>query len=115
MTIGRIAIAPDQQGRGIGSQLLAAAEQAGKDAGAREAELFTAADQFDSGSGWPSFTTPATPDAASTHLDFSMLVPRREATCTRCGGHLGHFFGDGPGPTGQRWCINGAALTLDGP
>lgn len=78
-----------------------------------EAELFAAEDQFDSGSGWPSFTTPATPEAASTQLDFSMLVPRREATCTRCGGHLGHVFTDGPGPTGQRWCINGAALTLD--
>ncbi len=78
-----------------------------------EAELFRADDQFDSRTGWPSFTTPATPDAVDLHTDFKLLVPRREATCTRCGGHLGHMFADGPRPTGQRWCINGAALTLD--
>jgi peptide-methionine (R)-S-oxide reductase len=78
-----------------------------------EAELFRAEDQFDSGTGWPSFTTPSTPDAAGIRTDFKMLVPRREAICTRCGGHLGHVFADGPAPAGQRWCINGAALTLD--
>lgn len=78
-----------------------------------EAELFRAADQFESGTGWPSFSDPAARDAVAVHTDFKLLVPRREASCATCGGHLGHVFGDGPRPTGQRWCINGAALTWE--
>lgn len=78
-----------------------------------DAELFRAEDQFDSGTGWPSFSDPATGDAVMVRTDFKLLVPRREALCTQCGGHLGHVFGDGPTATRQRWCINGAALTLD--
>ena len=78
-----------------------------------DAELFRAEDQFDSGTGWPSFSDLAAREAVLVHTDFKLLVPRREATCARCGGHLGHVFSDGPRPTGQRWCINGAALTLD--
>ena len=78
-----------------------------------EAELFRAEDQFESGTGWPSFSRSAGPGAVDLHTDFKLLIPRREATCARCGGHLGHVFRDGPASTGQRWCINGAALALD--
>ena len=78
------------------------------------AELFAAADQFDSGSGWPSFVQPLNPDAVELHVDHSHGMNRVEVTCRRCGGHLGHVFEDGPGPTGERWCINSTSLSLDG-
>lgn len=76
------------------------------------AELFAAEDQFDSGSGWPSFDRPIDPAAVSLHVDRSYGMQRVEVTCARCGGHLGHVFEDGPPTTGQRWCINSVSLEL---
>ncbi len=77
------------------------------------AVLFESGAQFDSGTGWPSFTEPAVADAVALRRDFSLLLPRTEVSCRRCGGHLGHVFRDGPGPDRQRFCINSCALDLD--
>ena len=77
------------------------------------AELFSSQTKFESGSGWPSFTDPVVSDAVELKQDRSHFMVRTEAVCARCGGHLGHVFDDGPGESGQRWCINSAALDFD--
>ena len=75
-------------------------------------ELFDAGTKFDSGTGWPSFHSPIDKANVGEKTDRSFFQTRTEVHCSRCGGHLGHVFDDGPAPTGLRYCINGVSLDL---
>ena len=74
--------------------------------------LFDSKDKFDSGTGWPSFTRPVTPEAVEVNTDTTLGMTRTEVRCSWCGGHLGHLFDDGPPPLYTRYCMNSASLTF---
>ncbi len=79
-----------------------------------QAPLFRSDAKYDSGTGWPSFWEPVSPDAVSLEADRGHGMVRTEVLCARCGAHLGHLFDDGPRPSGQRYCMNSVAMDLEG-